>query len=189
MRVFGLLLMLGGLVWAVVAFNMPTTVDSSWPGIGGAIGTDLPGQVFNLDLAERRRTHLWLSGAVELIGVVLLSVGTLARTRTVSEGETLGSMRQCPHCAEDIRAAAIVCKHCGRDVDPLAPPSPELEPSETLIEAIQRGSWASVRRQLEAGADPNSSTAEGQTALDVARHKGDKMIVDLLVSKGAKPAP
>lgn len=30
--------------------------------------------------------------------------------------------RTCPHCAEEVKAAAIVCKHCGRDLpeeDPL----------------------------------------------------------------------
>ena len=27
-------------------------------------------------------------------------------------------MRRCPHCAESIKAAARVCKHCGRDVMP-----------------------------------------------------------------------
>lgn len=26
--------------------------------------------------------------------------------------------RKCPYCAEDIRAAAVVCKHCGRDLPP-----------------------------------------------------------------------
>jgi DNA-directed RNA polymerase subunit RPC12/RpoP len=27
--------------------------------------------------------------------------------------------RDCPHCAERILARARVCKHCGRDVEPL----------------------------------------------------------------------
>lgn len=29
-------------------------------------------------------------------------------------------IRQCPFCAEDIKKAAVVCKHCGRDVEPVS---------------------------------------------------------------------
>lgn len=32
-----------------------------------------------------------------------------------AQGEA-GPTRACPHCAEEIKAAAKVCKHCGRDV-------------------------------------------------------------------------
>lgn len=30
-------------------------------------------------------------------------------------------VRKCPMCAEEIRAEAVKCKHCGSDVDPLPP--------------------------------------------------------------------
>lgn len=41
------------------------------------------------------------------------------------DDETSSDTRTCPYCAEDIKAAAIVCKHCGRELDdePSTPPA------------------------------------------------------------------
>jgi len=35
-----------------------------------------------------------------------------------AQGATMGDVRACPFCAEMIKAAAIVCRYCGRDVTP-----------------------------------------------------------------------
>lgn len=42
-------------------------------------------------------------------------------------------MKACPFCAEDIQDAAIICKHCGRDLTPQAAPQQKGHPIRNTI--------------------------------------------------------
>lgn len=46
---------------------------------------------------------------------------THAAPRTVAPPTEDRAVRNCPFCAEEILAAARKCKHCGSEVEPLAP--------------------------------------------------------------------
>ena len=56
----------------------------------------------------------------------------------------------------------------------------------TLIEAAGQGDADTVRRMLRAGADPNSSFGNGDTALTRAQKNGHRDVVETLRKSGAK---
>lgn len=60
-----------------------------------------------------------------LLGVLLGPFGMILALvvgdrRSPEQGGPIGPMRRCPHCAELIQPAARVCRHCDRQVDPVA---------------------------------------------------------------------
>lgn len=73
MKRFGILLLLVGSLWALVAFNTDTTVATE----GFVIGdTYIPSKkVHNIGMMDERRNSLMLSGLVVIVGVILFSVG------------------------------------------------------------------------------------------------------------------
>lgn len=49
-----------------------------------------------------------------IFSLFLLAAGVVVIKR--SNKAPTGSIKKCPFCAENIKAEAVVCKHCGRDL-------------------------------------------------------------------------
>lgn len=94
MRNFGAILAVVGLVWGILAFNMPTTVKTQSETFGtGDFRIDVSSrEVYNLPLSERRNTQLLISGLLVVIGTVLFGFGSIRRSSFMSAQDT----RKCP---------------------------------------------------------------------------------------------
>jgi hypothetical protein len=57
--------------------------------------------------------------------------------------------------------------------------------SDSLTGAAWNGHLSKVKFLLEGGADVNQVNSKGQTALDLARARGDKQLINLLLNHGA----
>jgi len=121
MRILGVFFAVAGLIWGIVAFNMTTTVV-----IASEVGETyyssklekyVPRQeVHNLDLAERRRTHLMISGIQIVVGSMFYGFGSLRKSSATVPSEFT---RKCPYCAEMISIEAAICKNCNSNVPPI----------------------------------------------------------------------
>lgn len=110
MRGFGICLLIAGVVGLIGAMSMDVSVASGF------------GRVNNLGLMSERQNFTIVAGIVILAGLLMLIFGGKSQSRTV-DTEGHDASRPCPFCAEPIKRAAVKCKHCGSDVEPLAAPA------------------------------------------------------------------
>jgi hypothetical protein len=92
----GLVVLVVGVIWAIVALNMDVSVATGY------------GRVNNIGLMASRQTHLIFAGFLSIAGILLVLFGDKFSLSTIE--------RKCPFCAELISKEATKCKHCGIDV-------------------------------------------------------------------------
>ena len=89
--------------------------------IDTTVATDLGGRrVHNIGLMNDKQNVLLVGAAITVVGAVLLGFGFSNRS-TPTPSNTDGtsatdSTRNCPYCAEVIKAQAIVCRFCNREL-------------------------------------------------------------------------
>jgi hypothetical protein len=59
---------------------------------------------------------LLVGAACMILSFVIPKLGRLKGSVSIALPVNVGPTKQCPFCAETVKADAIVCKHCSRDI-------------------------------------------------------------------------
>ncbi|KPY88947.1 hypothetical protein ALO97_03390 [Pseudomonas syringae pv. tagetis] len=106
MRGCGLLILACGVVGIILAMNMDVSVVSGF------------GRVNNIGLMSERQNYTIIAGFIALGGLLIALMSKKSPIQNGAHGPD-DQYRNCPFCAETIKKAAVKCKHCGSDVEPL----------------------------------------------------------------------
>lgn len=78
---------------------------------------------YKLAKDRNREAGIWaaLCFFLPVLLIVILCLSPIQGNQITSDNVTI-HLRKCPYCAEKILAEAKICKHCGRDVEPISIP-------------------------------------------------------------------
>lgn len=151
MKQLGLVLVALGLLGAVFAFSMDTTIETGGKTIGSGIySVTIPsGRVHNLGLMEQRSNVLYTSGLAILVGVILYGFGSIqqnsigpkdeAKSSSTTEVTTEQSVVSGPVSVQHL--VRVLCPKCGN-----AESVPESESRKTsaFTKFISKDKWGFI---------------------------------------------
>jgi hypothetical protein len=120
-----------------------------------------------------------------LLGPGGLSIFVLVSMASKKRAIRSGEIRECPFCSESVTTEAKLCGYCKKELPAINELPNQTKQVEPLHDAVWNGDWATARQLLINGSDVNKINENGDTALELARKRGDKLIIDLLVSHSA----
>lgn len=167
MKGFGAFAIIAGVCWLIFALSMDVSV-----------ATGAGGRVNNLGLMADRQVHTIVGGMIALAGLLMVLLGGRP---SPAHSQAEPDSRPCPLCAETIKNAAIKCKHCGADVEPVTAPKlkngwvastacRDGDEQQRTIEAISSAGLPVVPMiGLAVGAGPFETKEEAKRALITMR--------------------
>lgn len=166
MKIFGVILMVLGVIWCGKALQTDVTVR----------GVSSSDRIHNISLADARRTELNLSALVILSGVLFFGFGSVVERLPGQERYSLGDKVSPPAPVEAPNEAGA---------------HSETPNANELIERVIENDIPGSVALLQAGADPvapGTGPYDGSTAIDFARGRGHDRLLSILREAAAKRA-